>query len=192
MNPTDRPAGTASDPSVEDRKTDRLLPYLQKVRWALGWSLKLVWMAFVVGYLVFIGAMLIAAGGIEGLIPPLLVVGGVCALAAVAGALGTALFAPLWFAMVFFGYTRYSLRTMVLSVWLLAGLIALIVTGNELLMVFAIPLLLVAVVVLAIRIVENDPVMDAGPRRAAPVRQREPVSEPNGVKRGAQSPFGGC
>lgn len=145
---------------ADGSKVDRLLPYLKRVRSLMGWSLYLLSFGVIAGSVCCMLCAVTMLSQCDGLIVLAGCLCALCGLLVAIGVVGLVLLVPVWLAIVFFGYTRYSLRTMVIWVWLLAGLVALIVTGNHGVTLIAIPFLHVAILLLAIHVACNDPLGD--------------------------------
>lgn len=153
----DASAGKPDAARAAEEKADPLLTWLRRVRWVLGWSLFLIWSGVIAGVLFFVLGAFVMVAQLEPLAVVLFCIAGLFVFQIAFCTATTVTFGAIWVTIVFFGYTRYSLRTMLLTVWLFAALIALIATGHVLLLAFAIPMLIAASLVLLIRIATYDP-----------------------------------
>jgi hypothetical protein len=149
------PPSTTGEPDVP-------LP-LRSARRTLLWSARALCFGFFLGLVTILsGAIAVDARGPSAVFWILSAFGITSAALIVLGLLGTVASGLVWLSIVYFGYTRFSLRTLLIAVWVLAAILALIVAGNEQLRAIGIPLLIVFVIVLVARVAVNDPLASPG------------------------------
>jgi hypothetical protein len=144
---------------------DTVPPHLRSSRRTLLWSLRAVCIGFLLGLATLLAGLIGMDAGISDVFGWFLIGLAITSgLLVFLGLLGTAAAGMVWFSTVYFGYTRYSLRTLLIAVWIFAGILALLVAESDQLRAFGIPLLIVFVIVLVARIAANDPLASPGLR----------------------------
>jgi hypothetical protein len=179
MPEADGPISEAPPAPVNSAERNVVLIHLRTAKKTLRWSLITTCIGFLVGLAAGL-AFEISMGSraMDTIAGPLVLMAITSLVLMVTGLLGAAAAGIAWFLIVYFGYTRFSLRTLILSVWVFAGILTLVAAGNEQLRAIGIPLLIVFVIVLVARIAANDPLASPGLKEfIAPEEQAKPPGE---------------